>query len=86
MLGSAFINQGSLKISVTSKALQELFSGQGFGKGPRQSSPPSLSSLPQTFQEFQCPISLASLCSCCQASKAHPRFLFQMSDGGKAGK
>lgn len=63
---------------MTHKALQELLLGQDFGKGPRQSLPPSLSSLPQTFRSFsaQCPLH-----HFCQTSKAHPWFLLQTSNG-----
>lgn len=44
LLGSTFINQDSPKVSAAHKALQELLPGQGFGQGPRQSLPSSLSS------------------------------------------
>lgn len=77
MLGSTFINQASLKVSVTHKAFQELL-GQDFGNGPRQSLSPNLSSLPQTFRSFsaQCPVH-----HFCQIYKAHLWFLLQNSNG-----
>lgn len=78
LLGSTFINQGSLKVSAAHKALQELLPGEGFGEGPRHSLSPSLSSLPQTFRSLsaQCPLHRF-----CQTSKAHPWFLLQNSNG-----